>query len=543
MNLLDLIVKVGVNDEASQGIASIASKLTGELSTAAKAGALAVTGVAAAVVGAGSAFIGGVSDVAAYGDQIDKMSQKMGMSAAAYQEWDSVMRHSGTSMETMKAGMKTLANAVESGNEAFERIGLTQEQIAGMSQEDLFAATIQGLQGVESETERTYLAGQLLGRGATELGPLLNTSAEETQAMRDRVHELGGVMSDEAVKSAAAFQDSLQDMQTAFTGLKNNMLGQFLPAITTVMDGMQELAAGNYDEGLEQISEGVSSVVETIADNMPEFIARGGELVGAIMQGLVENFPLLVTALGEGIMQLLNGINENAPAMLDAAGQLFMGILTALVQVAPQILGSLLSLLASVVGYVLSHLPQMLAAGIELIGQLLVGIGNAVGEIGGKVGEVIQAGLNAVGQFVSDFFSAGADLIQGLLNGISNNIGAVADTILGGIRGAVDTVKRFLGIASPSKLFEYFGEMTMEGLAEGIEGGIADAEKAMGRAVEAVSGSAEFGISANGGMVPLGSGNTYITIGNIDYTDKPRIEGAVMNLLDELYWEAQGNVG
>ena len=109
-----------------------------------------------------------------------------------------------------------MANAVENGNKAFQRIGLTQEELANMSQEEIFDATIAGLQNVEDETERTYLAGQLLGRGATELGALLNTSAEETQAMKDRVHELGGVMSDEAVKSAAAYQDQLQDMKTAF---------------------------------------------------------------------------------------------------------------------------------------------------------------------------------------------------------------------------------------------------------------------------------------------------------------------------------------
>jgi hypothetical protein len=57
--------------------------------------------------------------VASYGDNIDKMSQKMGMSASAYQEWDAVMQHSGTSMETMKSSMKTLANAAETGNDAF----------------------------------------------------------------------------------------------------------------------------------------------------------------------------------------------------------------------------------------------------------------------------------------------------------------------------------------------------------------------------------------------------------------------------------------
>ena len=84
--------------------------------------------------------------------------------------------------------MKTLANAATTNSAAFKELGISQKDLANMSQEQLFEATIAGLQNVEDTTQRTYLAGKLLGKGATELGALLNTSAEETQAMRDRVH-------------------------------------------------------------------------------------------------------------------------------------------------------------------------------------------------------------------------------------------------------------------------------------------------------------------------------------------------------------------
>ena len=288
MDLFDLAAKITLDsseyekglDNAKGKTNGFASTIGNGLKTAAKVGVAAVAAVGTATTLMAGAIVKGVGATAEYGDNIDKMSQKMGLSIEAYQEWDAVMQHSGTSMESMQASMKTLANAVENGNKAFQRIGLTQEELANMSQEEIFDATIAGLQNVEDETERTYLAGQLLGRGATELGALLNTSAEETQAMKDRVHELGGVMSDEAVKSAAAYQDQLQDMQTAFSGLSRNMLSEFMPSMTTVMGGLTEIFSGNSGTGLAMIEDGINQIVDNISLMLPNFIEIGSDIVG-----------------------------------------------------------------------------------------------------------------------------------------------------------------------------------------------------------------------------------------------------------------------
>lgn len=61
------------------------------LGNLAKKGMAVVTGAVAAATAAtaalSGAIISGVSNIAAYGDNIDKMSQKLGMSSTAYQEW------------------------------------------------------------------------------------------------------------------------------------------------------------------------------------------------------------------------------------------------------------------------------------------------------------------------------------------------------------------------------------------------------------------------------------------------------------------------
>lgn len=365
----------GLN-QSEKRASTFGSKLKTGLGTAAKVGAAAIGAVTAASTAMGGALVKQVSSVAKYGDNIDKMSQKMGISAEAYQEWDAVMQHSGTSMETMKASMKTLANAVENGNDAFQRLGLSQEQLAKMSQEEIFEATIAGLQNVEDTTERTYLAGQLLGRGATELGALLNTSAEDTQAMRDRVRELGGVMSEEAVKSAAKFQDSLQDMQTAFSGLKNNLLSGFLPSITTVMDGLTEIFGGNRQKGIGMVKEGINTLVTNITEALPDIISVAGEIIGALGEAIMENLPAIVDCGMQVIVSLITGIVDHLPQIINTIVEVAQTIILTLAQNAPQIIQTLLPALVKgtvqlVIGLA-KAMPAILKALWETISGLVI---------------------------------------------------------------------------------------------------------------------------------------------------------------------------
>lgn len=59
---------------------------------------------------------------------------------------------------------------------------------------------------MENSTRKAYIADQLLGGAAKDLGPLLNSNAEDTQALKDQVHQLGGVMSDTLIDKSAAYQ-------------------------------------------------------------------------------------------------------------------------------------------------------------------------------------------------------------------------------------------------------------------------------------------------------------------------------------------------
>ena len=454
MDVFDLVAKIrldsseyesGLNDAENKGN-SFASRLGGGLSTAAKVGVGAIAAVGTATAAVTGAMVKGASNVAEYGDNIDKMSQKMGMSAEAYQEWDAIMQHSGTTIDAMKAPMKTLANAAQSGSDAFQKLGISEEEVKNLSQEDLFGRVISGLQGMEEGTERTALASDLLGRGATELGALLNTSAEDTEAMRQAVHDLGGVMSDDAVKASARFQDQLQDMQTALGGAKRNLMSDFLPSITTVMEGLTDLFSGG--DGLGKISEGVEQFVDKLAEATPKVVEVGGTIVSALLDAIIANLPTLIQSGVDVIVTLVQGIIDALPVLMEALPTIIETIVTTLANNADKLVESALLLIAALAKGLIKSIPVLVKAVPRLIAALVNGLKNGV----------------------KDLITAGGNLVQGIWNGFVGKLDWIKEKIKGWVGNVTGFLKSLFKIGSPSKLFaDEIGQYLPEGIAVGIE--------------------------------------------------------------------------
>ena len=431
MDVFDLFAKLSLDtSEYDQGLKdaqSAGSSFGTGLANATRVGAAAIAAVGTAAVAAGTSLVNGASDVAQYGDNIDKMSQKLGISAEAYQEWDAVMQHSGASIESLQPAMKTLANAAQTGDEAFQQLGISEEEVATLSQEDLFARVISGLQEMGESTERTYLASQLLGRGATELGALLNTSAEDTQAMIDRVHELGGVMSDEAVKSAANFQDELQDMQTAFAGVKRGLMGNFLPSITTVMSGLTEIFAGNYDEGLDQISAGIDAVVQNLTTMMPEVVRIGVGIIESLATALIENLPTMLPALMDLVMGIGDMIIENLPLLVETALQIVLQLATGIAESLPTLIPTIVDVVITIVETLIDNVDLLIDASVALIVGLAEGLINALPRLIEKAPEIVMKLVDAIITNAPKLLEAAGRLIMTLAQGIVNNIPKVLE--------------------------------------------------------------------------------------------------------------------
>lgn len=502
----DAVANVG---DAAREAGAKAEKASGGWSvlkgTLADLAASAIKTAASAISDTAKEMITGAAE---YGDTIDKMSQKMGMSSDAYQEWDFVLQHCGASIESLKPAMKTLATAAESGSDAFAQLGISQEKIAGMSQEQLFDATIAGLQNVTDETQRTYLAGKLLGRGATELGPLLNTSADDVADMRAQVHDLGGVMGSDAVKAAAAYQDSLQNMQYAFSGLKNNISGELLPTLTLIMDGVTKMLTGGGDEVAAAVGDLVVSLsgqltaqaprmmpvaltfiaalVTGLLSALPDLTGTSVELVGALLLGIAEQLPGIMTAAMSALLGIVDKITspESITLLIQAAMQLMLALARGLIAAIPQLIDAVPGIITNLVESFYAMLPEIIGVGIEIVIALASGLVSNAGHIIAAVPRLVETIVRGFLAAVKSYWNIGKSIVDGIRQGIVEQWQRLKSDVSGLFTGLVDWIKKLLKINSPSRVFADIGQNMAAGIGDGWASTIGDINRQIGESLQ-----------------------------------------------------------
>ncbi|MCM1328844.1 MAG: hypothetical protein NC253_05320 [Ruminococcus sp.] len=441
----DLNPKIKETGEEAEKAGDKVSGFSGKLNaiaTAAKVGAAAVAAVGTAAVAAGTAIVKTTSETAAYADNIDKASQKLGVSAEFYQEWEAVLQHSGTSMSSMTATFKTLANAAQDMSAdqqaAFEKLGISINDVANLSTEDLFEQVISGLQNMEEGTERTAIATDLLGRGAMEMGALLNTSAEDTQKMIDTVHDLGGVMSDEAIKAGAAFQDSLQDLQTSLNGLKNNLAAEFLPSMVEVMDGLAAVFSGD-SSGIEKAKEGIRNFIDELSEQLPQVADFGGEIITALLEGISDNLGDITGVAVDIIGELVTELISLAPTLVDSAVEIINQLFGFLEENAYIIADGAVSIITSLTNGISDLLPDLIPAAVEIVMQVVKGITDNTGElVSAALQLIISLGTGLISA-LPQLMEAAVELPMSIAESLINfDWASVAEQTMNGIVDAFD---------------------------------------------------------------------------------------------------------
>lgn len=212
----------------------------------------------------------------------------------------------------------------------------------------------------------------------------------------------------------------------------------------------------------------VQSVIDAIGSKLPELLENGGIMVNQLVDGIFGALPNLVDSALDLCVNFINMLVSNLPNILNTGKSILLNIVDGIRQSFPSIIVSAGDAVVSLISGLVTHLPEILSTGFDLIVSLISGIGDAypdiiaaAGEVAGKLWETIKN---------TDWLQVGKDIINGLINGIGamgNALWTAAQNIA---RSALNAIKKFFGIASPSKVMrDQVGKWIPSGVAVGIE--------------------------------------------------------------------------
>ena len=442
-------------DAMAKGLKATAGVIAGAMATV-TAGAVAVT----------KTFVDTAKQTAAY----DKTSQKLGLSAKAYQEWDYVMKIAGTEMSSMTTGLKTLTNKLDdakngsaSAQAMFSALGISMEDISSMSREDLFKATIQGFQGMADSTERAALANDLFGKSGQNLAPLFNMTADETQGLIDKANDLGMVMSDEGVKGSASFTDAMTTLSGTITGLKNNLMTQFMPSLTEVTEGLAETFAG---KGTAKLTSGIKNIIKQFQKVAPDLFKAVKDIGESLIQGVGPMLPDLVSMMFSLVVSAITTLTSMTPQMMPAITEGLRGIMSAVLSALPVIIQGLTTLLLDLANWLSSGgaeemidgLLKMLATILNnlalILPPLMVALTTVISEVAKaltkpeNVEMLLDAIITVIGAIAVAIWESLPviwDMIVGVLKNLGDLVGdflyAVVPKVAGTLEKVINTVK------------------------------------------------------------------------------------------------------
>ena len=270
--------------EKGEGFGSIMADIFNEIK-----GALAVTGIVAAVSGIVSSLSEAIDMVKNYGDQVDKQSQKMHLSAQAYQEWDYALGLAGSSITDLQRGLRTWQTAVGDEkktlelSEAFNAIGVNAEwalkeienAAAGKGTLDaVLSSTIGALANYEGG-DAGAIGKVLFGNGFDRLSALLNQTGEEINDALKEADDLGLVMTDEEVKNAAAYMDATTRLEKSIDALKMSFVSEIIPILTDAANWLAEIVAKfNWRTGDKSLADQFNELDQAVASSITSLEER-----------------------------------------------------------------------------------------------------------------------------------------------------------------------------------------------------------------------------------------------------------------------------
>lgn len=291
------------------------------------------------LLAAGSAGIGlAVKGALDAGDNIGKLSKRLGATTEGLSELQHVANLSGVSFNTMTMGLQRMTRrvaeaAVGTGEArtALLELGIDAQRLTQMRPEQQFEVLAEALHGVTSESDQVRLAMKLFDSEGVALLQTMTDGAAGIAAMRQEARDLGLSLSEETIGSMENANDALTRMNASFSALTTqlasavapaltkvgNVLSHIIgPAVSLVIDGFKSLGTfiGGYAAGLAALFRG------DFAEAGAAFMNTYSDAFDAIESGFDRTIKL-----GETFAETVTGGAETAAAAMGTVGDKLRG--------------------------------------------------------------------------------------------------------------------------------------------------------------------------------------------------------------------------
>lgn len=460
MNLMDLFVKISVDDQASSQVETLSGKLKSGLATAAKVGASAVVAAGATIVAIGKQaieqyaeyeqLVGGAELM--FGDAYDFVAEKAknAYSAVQMSQNDYLKQVNGfaTGLKTALGGNAQAAaeladKIVNAEADVVAATGASQEMVQnafnGIMRSNYvmldnlqlgITPTKEGFQEVIDKVNEWNAAN---GKATNYV---IDNLADAQSALVDYI-EMQGLQGYAANEAADTIQGSLASMKGAWKNL-----------LTGVADDNAnfEVLVSSFVDSLVGVGENIIPRINIVIQGLTQLITEASQtIIPLAVETLLQNLPAIVAAGMDLIMALVNGILDNIDLLIDCT----------------------LELIDVIVNKLIENLPKLIDGGIRLIIALGIGLIEAIPQLVGKIPEIITAIIEGFASGASRILDIGKNIVEGVWQGIKNAAKWLKDKINGFFDGIIGGVKDFLGIHSPSRVFADMGKNMALGIGEG----------------------------------------------------------------------------
>jgi|GEM_PF-1155700 len=361
----------------------LAGTLTSGIATAAKWGAA----LGGAAIAAGGALYGMATKAAGTTDRIDKLSQKIGLSRQGFQEWEFILSQSGTDIDKLQVGLKTMVQRMDEtvkgtgqGSEMFKKLGISVKDSSGnlKSQEQVFEEVVNAMQKMPEGAEKSRLAFELFGKAGTELMPLLNSATGSVDEMKKMAHDLGMVLSDEAVDAGVLFTDTIDQLTRSFKAVTTQVGVNAMPIIQKfaewIIDHMPQIQAViqavftylgiavNFVVDLfstylipafQKVYDVVADVVQRVIDWFKNFEGGSNETVQSIIEIFTTLYEIL-KVIWENIKKGAELIFEGLRIFWEHWGETILAVLSRSWDQIKLVFETAINLIKNILGFVLA---------------------------------------------------------------------------------------------------------------------------------------------------------------------------------------------